>query len=537
MATAVRIDGPLAVVEFAAPFDLDSYALFLRAKQLPERQVTYDAERDAYRLTTPARFAPLLGAEATSLSAEPLPLAEHLFDYQRFIVEVALAARRYAVWADTGLGKTAIEQEFARQVVALTGGKVLILTPLQVIRQFIDMAATFYGDGLPMQHLHSREALLAWCRAPGSGIAITNPEKFIEGQVPELRLLAGLVFDESSLLKSGGGTIKWNLIHSARGIEYKLSCTATPAPNDTMEYASQASFLEKLRTEGEILWTFFTRDTRGDWRVKPHARDAFYRFMASWSVYLRNPAHFGFADLLSTLPLPEIYEYTLPITPVQQELAYGLMVKKGGGLFMDDRLGVQERSKLSQLAKGFLYQGQGAERQVARIDSAKPSFVANLVRADVADGRQVLVWTVFDAESAIVAEHLAAAAFEVAVLDGSMSETARAEILDRFRAGAVQVLISKAQLVGYGLNFQFCRSMVFSGFDDSFERLYQAVRRAYRYGQTERVRVHVPYIPELEGMIYTNIKRKQALFDADTAQMEREYQRAMASLLPTRRAA
>lgn len=534
----VRIAGPLAEVDFGAPFDLEKYRLFLKAKRLPESQLAYDWESDRYTLTTPARFAPMLGAESAPAVADTEPLAEHLFDYQAFIVQTALDAKRYAIWADTGLGKTPMMLEWCRMVGFTTLAKVLILQPLQVIPQTVEMAERFYADEMPIDVLRTRDALVEWVEGPERmGIGICNYEKLIDGEIPGFRFLGGLAADESSILKSGGGTIKWNLIHSARGIEYKLSLTATPAPNDTMEYASQASFLEKLRTEGDILWTYFTRDKTGAWRVKPHARADFYRFMASWSVYLRDPAHFGFRDILSTLPPPDIREYALPITDVQRELMYGFITKKGGGLFMDDRLGVQERSKLSQIAKGFLYEGAGGDRNVARIPSAKPAAVAALVKADVADRRQVLVWTVFDAETDILVEQLAGASFSIASLNGSMSAEARADVLGRFRRGELQVLISKASLIGMGLNFQNCRSMVFSGFDDSFERMYQAIRRAYRYGQTETVRVHVPYVPELEGMIFSNIKRKQELFDRDTAQQELNYRAAMAGMLPAEVAA
>jgi hypothetical protein len=505
----------------------------LKVKQLPESQLTYEWQSDKYVVTTPARFAPLLGADVGHQVTQGLPLADHLFDFQRFIVEQALTCKRFAVWADTGLGKTAIELEFARQVMALTRGKVLIVTPLQVIPQMMEMARGFYVDGLPLERLATRQALADWCAAPGSCVGITNPEKFIEGTLSELRLLGGLVVDESSLLKTGGGVIKWNLIKSARGIEYKLSATATPAPNDRMEYASQASFLEKLRSEGDVIWTFFRKTKKGDWEVKPRARDAFYRFMASWSIYLRDPAAFGFADILSTLPEPDVREYRLPITDLQRELMYGFVGQKGG-LFSDDRLGVKERGKLSQLAKGFHYEKRNGKRLVARVESHKPAFVANLIRADVADGRQVLAWTVFDEESVILSQELAGASFSVDVLDGSMTAQARADVLERFRGGQLQVLISKAQLIGYGLNLQNCRSMVFSGFDDSFERMYQAIRRAHRFGQTESVRVHVPYIPELEGLVFSNVKRKQRQFEEDTAAAEVAYRDALRWLLPDR---
>jgi len=523
--STITVADTTAAVRFDR-YGLPDYQTFLQCKQVPESQIVYDWEQDSYTVSMPTRYAAQLGLVTAVEQRTRLALPAHLFDYQRWTVQAALDARRYAVWMDTGLGKTAVYLEWARQVAHLANGRVLILCPLQVIRQVIREARRFYGDEMPIEHVSSREALAQWCVRPGSGWAITNYEKLTPGVLNELRHLAGIVADESSILKTGGGVIKWNLIKSAKGVTYKLSCTATPAPNDTMEYASQASFLEKLRTADEILWTYFVRDAQGNWRVKPHARTAFYQFMSTWSIYLRNPKHFGWGDILATLPEPDIREYRLGITDDQQERMNRLLLEKNRGLIADDRLGVHERSKLSQLAKGFIYE-QGSKRRAVLVPSEKPAFVADLVRQECADGRQVLVWTVFDEESVILAALLKDAPISVAVLGGSMSETARADVLDAFRTGAVRVLISKAQLVGYGLNFQFCRSMVFSGFDDSFERLYQAIRRCYRFGQTETVRVHIPYIPELEGLMYTNVRRKQALFDEDTALQECNYRDVM----------
>jgi hypothetical protein len=524
-APSVTVDGSLASIRFDR-FNLESYRLFLKAKTLPESQVSYSWRDDAYTLTTPARFAERLGVVAVTSSRERLPLAGHLFDYQRWMVDMALDAKRMAVWADTGLGKSHVIIEWCRQVVALTGGRVLILQPLSIHGQMLEIAAEFYGDEITIERLETREALVTWCQQPGPGIGLVNYEKLIPGQITEFRHLAGLAADEASLLRTGGGVIKWNLIHSAKGIEYKLSLTATPAPNEAMEYASQASFLEKLRTEGEILWTYFTRDPKTDsWRVKPHARAAFYQFMASWSVYMRDPSHFGFRDILSTLPPPVIREHELAITDVQRETMYGLIGKKGG-LFADDRLTLSERSKLSQLAKGFLYQTVGSKRLAVRYPSAKPQWVADRVAEHVAAGRQVMVWTVFDEEGEIVAEHLASGV-EYAILSGKQSDSDRAEIIARFKRGDVPVLISKAVLLGYGLNLQNCRAMVFSGFDDSFERLYQSIRRAYRFGQTETVYVDIPVIPELEGTVFANVMRKQRQFDEDTAIQEEHYRRVL----------
>ena len=525
-APSARIEGNLAVVEFDR-FDLDAYRLFLEAKKLPESQVTFDWQTDTYRLTTPARFAARLGASVPQSLGARLPLADYLFDYQRWIIgDLALPAKRMAVWADTGLGKSAILLEFARQVEAITAAKVLIFQPLSIHEQTRAMAAEWYGDTLPIRTLQTRDELVAWCQESGPGVGLCNYEKLIPGVLSELRHLGGLICDESSVLKTGGGVIKWNLIKSARGIEYKLSLTATPAPNDTMEYASQASFLEKLRTEGEILWTYFTRDSKTqEWTVKPHARQAFYEFMASWSVYMRDPSRFGFADILSTLPPPVIREHELPVTDQQRELMAGIVGPKAG-FFNEDRLTLSERSKLAQVARGFMYDSTSGKRQVVRYASAKPGKVAELVAEHIVAGPQVLVWTVFDEEGEIISEHLPAE-IDRAILSGKQTDEQRAALVRRFKAGELPVLISKASLLGYGLNFQNCRAMVFSGIDDSFERMYQSIRRAYRFGQTETVYVDIPVIPELEGTMLTNVRGKQARFESDVAIQEEYYRRVL----------
>ncbi len=525
-ALPITIDGGIATVTFDR-FGLDNYDLFLRAKQLPESQVDYDWESDTYQLTTPARFAERLGAEAVALQYDRPSTAAHLFDYQSWALDLAIEAQRFAAWLDTGLGKTHLYLEWARQVQALTGGRVLILAPPQVIPQVIEMAAEYYGHGLPLMQLHSRDDLDAWCRGAGTvNIALTNYEKFIPGTLSRLRNLAGLVADESGILKTGGGKIKWNLIKSARGIQYKLSCTATPAPNEAMEYASQAAFLEKLRSEGDILWTYFVRDRHGTWSVKPHAREAFYAFMASWSLYMRDPARFGFADILKDLPEPETIEERIPLTDHQRRLLDELLTKNNLGLWADDRVGITVRQKLLQIARGFRYVGTGKDRTVERVASEKPDYVASTALAEVAAGHRVLVWATFDEEGEIVAERLAGKV-EAAVLHGRLKMDERLRILKAFRAGEIEVLISKPQLIGYGLNLQFVTSMIFSGFDDSFERMYQAVRRAVRYGQTRRVRVFVPYVPELEGLVFENVREKEQRFLTDVAAQETAYRRAL----------
>jgi hypothetical protein len=207
-----------------------------------------------------------------------------------------------------------------------------------------------------------------------------------------------------------------------------------------------------LRNEGEILWTYFSRDKYGTWSVKPHAREAFYSFMASWSIYLRDPKAYGFADILATLPPPVIHEHRLPMTEEQRAAMDTLLSSEGKGLF-DARLGVKERAKLSQIAKGFIYvKGE----DTAFYPSYKPGKVAELVEHEAQQLRPTIVWTVFDAESELVEEAIRdrSPGLKVGTLHGSDKPEAREVTIAAFKRGELDVLITKAQLVGYGLNFQ-----------------------------------------------------------------------------------
>lgn len=516
---------------FAPPWTIEDHAAFIRSKSLPEAEFIYNETADEYTVRASARFAHLVGLADVRMAMRTMPIAEHLFDYQKWIVQMALDAKRFAIWSDCGTGKTPMQLEWARQVQHRTGPyytRVLILAPLAVIPQTIEEAAKFYPDGdVAPARLDSREELFAFCTGQTRHtLAITNPEKFIAGVIPELRHLSGLVVDESSFLKSGGGKIKWNLIKSARGIEYKLSCTATPAPNDTMEYASQAAFLEKLRNEGEILWTYFARDPKTQaWKVKAHAREAFYRFMSSWSIYLRKPGAYGFADPFKDVPEPLLIEHRVePTEPQIEARDRALGVREMGELLPREKLGVTQRSKLSQVAKGFVY--KKGESGAERLYSRKPDLVAALAEVAARAGKQVLIWCIFDEEARIIGGDIAGVD-GVSQLHGHTPEAERGRILEDFRHGKIRVLIGKARMLGYGLNFPFVETMIFSGFDDSFEAFYQAVRRAYRYGAKHQLTVHLPYIPGLEDHIWENILRKKSQWEADTEACEAAYAEAL----------
>ena len=530
-------------------FGLDHYDLFLRAKRLPESRVEFHEDSETYSIVAPARFASVLGVDRPERDSVECPLSDRLYDDQAAIIRMALDAKRFACWSDCGLGKTLVGLEWGRQVVARTGGRVLITTFGEVVPQWVDEARDFYGDDLPVRRIESRADMRAWCAGGDPGLAVTNYEKWnpesLDAQVVrEARHLAGFVADESSRLKTGGGKQKWAIIKSTKGVEYKLSLTATPAPNDVMEFASQASFLEKMRNEEEILWTYFTRHPKTHrWTVRPHARAAFFEFMAGWSIYVRDPKRYGWRAGSAEIPPPETIVHEIGITPEQRRHLGELSAESHGqlGLFATRDTNAIQRGRLSQVAKGFRYRkGPGGKGRAAeRVDSLKPRFVADLIAEEVNDGHQVLVWTSFDEESTILREILGEAAcgtclrsglgsecpheFPVSLLTGATEEAERVATLDRFRRGEVRCLVSRASMLGFGMNFQCCTSMVFSGFSDSYEQFYQAVRRAYRHGQTRRVRVHLPVIPELEGDMLENLWRKQSDHEAAIREMEANY--------------
>lgn len=527
----IIIDGDSLRVRFGS-FKLADYELFLRVKRLPEYQLDFDPETEHYIVTAPARFAAMLGVPVPAVSAGDLPLSDYLFDDQKAIVGLALAAKRFAIWADCGLGKTPMMLEWARQVTHRTdGGRVLIITLNEVVQQTIEEALKFYGESLPVFRIKSRADLRIWCREGPGTLAITNYEKMNpddKGQeVHELRHLAGLVLDESSRLKTGGGKQKWAIIKSSKGIPYKLSCTATPAPNDTIEFASQASFLEKMRSDGEIIWTYFTRHPKTHrWTVKKHARKAFFEFMSGWSIYVRDPRRYGWRNNVPDVPAPVMFQHKIEMTPEQRQIIFETSRDAAGNsmLFACNDTNTIQRSKLSQIAKGFRYLKEGNGRRADPVPSLKPAEAARIVRDEAKAGLQVLVWTVFDAETEILARQLKKLKVKgVEVITGSVPKNDRLPILESFRRGRSRILVSRASMLGYGMNFQNCGSMVFNGWNDSYEQFYQAVRRAYRYGQTKSLRVHIPFIPELEGAVLDNILHKEEQHEAAIREMETNY--------------
>lgn len=513
-------------------FDIDAYDRFLQVKQLPEFEIDFDADQATYTITAPRRFAGLLGETLPDRGAGELPLKDFLYDDQAAIVRMALECKRFACWSMIGGGKTLIQLEFARHAIHRTGQRALIVTLNDIVPQTIEMCRQFYGNDLPIHRIESRRELRDFSSGKldtGASLGITNYEKFNpdeEGQtVNEVRQLGCLIVDENRL-KGGGAKQKWAIIHSSKGIEYKLSCTATPAPNETIEFASQASFLERMRGENEIIWTYFQRDEVSHrWVIKRHARKAFFEFMAGWSIYVADPRAYGWRKDFPDVPPPQMLIHEVPITAAQQRELQKFSVAPSGQLsmFRNRQANAIERGKLSQIAKGFRYVKRNGVRRVKSIESKKPATIANLAVQDFSRELQGIIWTLFDEEADILSAELTDRGLDHALLTGRTKRSDREKILEQFRSGKIPWLITRGSMLGYGMNFQHVGSMIFSGWNDSFETYVQAIGRAVRHGQQRSVRIHLPLVRELEGDQLENVLAKQERHRDAVAEMQQNY--------------
>lgn len=392
---------------------------------------------------------------------QPGELNEHLFDFQHAIVSWAVRRGRAAIFADTGLGKTLMQLSWADEVASHTGGAVLILAPLAVSEQTIEQGQTF---GIEVRRVP------AGGTPDAPGVWITNYERMEAINFTDLH---GLVLDESSILKAHDGKTRTKIIESAQGIPYRLSCTATPSPNDFEELGNQCEFLGVM-TRTEMLATYFVNDTgdTGTWRLKGWGQSRFWEWMGTWAVVLRNPSDIGFDGSRYILPEPEYIEHVVE-------------TEQTGDLF-------------AKPAQTML------ERRKAQRDSIEHrcKALADIVNAETDE--HWLIWCHLNDEAALL-QSLIPGSVNV---QGSDSPESKSENLLGFAHGQVRVLISKPKIAGFGMNWQHCARMAFVGLDDSFEKFYQAVRRCYRFGQQRNVKVHI-FTAENEGQILANIKRKE----------------------------
>jgi DNA modification methylase len=531
------VDG-VSRAEFRA-FGPEEYASFLAVKaRVPRYEVDYDLG-DPEAVPTVIAPGPWLAAAVDGTGKSPLGavdpgvLAGHLFDYQRYVVAAAILKRRFACFADTGLGKTVIFLEWLRHALAdlPAGTKALVVSPLMVMRQTMDEERKFYGGASILTNCREG-GFDAWLDGP-SRAGIVNWDLFRE-PVDFRGRVGCVVGDETSILKNEAGVIRTNFIAACRGVPWKLACSATPAPNDREEYANHALFLDQIRSHQEFFARFFVNDAKGDggkgWRLKPHAKAGFYRHLAGWSVFIRDPKRYGFGDNLKAVPPYRVQVVDVPLTDAQRTAGQRFLRRGSQRTFFADAGavgGLEARGRLSQISKGFLYSRNGSGTE--HIPSRKPEAVAEIVGRHPRE--QVVVWTAYDEEGELIADALRkVGGREVALLTGKTPQEERADVLEQFRVGSVGVLVTKPRLCGFGLNWQHCTVQVWSGLRDSFEEYYQGVRRSYRYGQTQAVTVYVP-VTEWERAYLKNVERKQRTFLEDATYQEDMYIQSLAAEL------
>ena len=362
-------------------------------------------------------------------------LNDKMFDFQKFIVKRALKAGKYAIFADCGLGKTLMQLEWAKQVSIESNGRVLILAPLAVVGQTIREADKF---GISMET-----------------IDVINYEQLDN---VDTSIYAGVVLDESSILKNFEGATKKLIVESFQNTPYKLACTATPSPNDPMEMGNHAEFLDVMG-RNEMLAMYFVHDggQTSKWRLKGHAIKMFYQFIGTWAIMLSNPADIGFKMDGYALPSLNLLEREIK-TPKRDN----------GSLFNDAIISATNFNQELRLTK--------IERlsEVVEIIKSKPN-------------ENFIIWIKQNAEG----EELKKLLPDAVEVKGSDSNEWKKEKLLGFANNEFRILITKTKIASFGMNYQNCKNQIFASLDFSFEGLYQAIRRSYRFGQKDEVNIYL----------------------------------------------
>jgi len=389
-------------------------------------------------------------------------LPDKLYDWQRSIVRWAVRMGRCAVFADCGLGKTFMQVAWAQAMQQHSGGQVLIVAPLCVASQTIREAKRIGVDIVKVTDQPSLHP-----------IQITNYERLHHFVGADY---AAIVLDESSILKSIDGKTRTMLLSEFTGIPYRLCCTATPSPNDISELGNHSQFVGAM-DRAEMLATYFVHDDQ-HWRIKGHAEQKFYEWMATWSVFLRSPADIGYSPYGFDLPALEVLQHVVEGHPEEPDA--------------NDLFAIPDRGLSGRRAARRRSIGDRVER------------VKCLIHAE--PDRQWLVWCGLNDEGRELANALPES--DRVLIEGQDSEEHKVAGEAAWRSGEVQTLISKPSIFGFGMNWQHCCRVAFLGLGDSYEQYYQAIRRTWRYGQQRPVDVHI-VVSDLETDVVDNVMRKK----------------------------
>lgn len=390
-------------------------------------------------------------------------LNKSMFDFQKFIVKRALKAGKYAIFADCGLGKTLMQIEWANQVNRHTNKPVLILAPLAVAGQTVKEGAKFNIDV---------------CRYDGSNapIQISNYEQL---ENIDCSIFSGVVLDESSILKNFEGATKKLILELFSNTPYKLACTATPSPNDPMELGNHSEFLGVMG-RNEMLAMYFVHDggETAKWRLKGHATKLFYQFVGSWAIMLNKPSDIGFDMMGYDLPKLNLIERQIT-TPK----------RNNGSFFNDAIISATNFNHELRLTK------QERLNEVVEIVNSRP-------------GENFIIWIKQNEEGEML-KKLLPYAREV---KGNDSNEWKEKTLLGFANNEFRILITKTKIASFGMNYQNCRNQIFASLDFSFEGLYQAIRRSYRFGQKNEVNIYL-ITTDTMANVNQSINNKQKQFE------------------------
>jgi hypothetical protein len=409
-------------------------------------------------------------------------LAAHLFPFQRSCVDFALHAGCSGLFLDTGLGKTECELEWCQKAIEATNQKALILTPLAVASQ-TKRRADKWG-------YEARVIRAQWQAKPG--INICNYDRLEKLDPSEFGVIA---LDEASILKSFSGKTRNALVHAFKGARFKMAATATPAPNDHMEFGSYAEFLDVMASN-EMLSRFFINDTSTasqEWRLKAHAVRAFWDWLASFARMAEKPSDLGDSDEGFILAPFQIIRHRARDSELDESFT--------------DMFGAPSMSATSL---------HDVKRQTR---DARAESTASVLAAD--PEHSWIFWTDTNYEADAVKEQIPKAID----IRGSMSIEQKEELLDLFSTGDESYLITKPTLTGFGLDWSHCDRMAFVGRSYSYETWYQAVRRCWRFGQKNTVKVHL-IVAEGEDTIGRVIDRKEGAHATQKTAMREAMRRA-----------
>lgn len=396
---------------------------------------------------------PSAGIEVAAADLHP-----SLFPFQRDLVRWSLRKGRAALFTGTGTGKTRMGLDWATHAAK----RSLILAPLVVARQTVREAERL---GIPCVYCRSQD------QAPREGITITNYEMLFHF---DPQAFGAVVLDESSCLKDFTTVTRQVLTEVFKETPMRLAMTATPAPNDISEIANHAEFLGVM-SRVEMIANFFVNRSAGkDLQLKRHGRDAFYRWLASWGMSLRKPSDLGYSDEGYNLPELSIIPHFLETDFLPE-----------GRLFCDRLQGVTETARV--------------RRQTI---AARTAAAAALIEAE--HNEPWIAWCGMNEE----ADRMTALILGAVNVEGKQSPDQKADLIERFVAGEVRVLVTKCEVAGFGMNLQHCARMVFVGMGHSYEKYYQAIRRCWRFGQTRDVRAHI-VLTEPERCIYETVIEKE----------------------------